>query len=114
MTLPDYVTLEMKMAEIMSRQEESGFRFDMSAAEHVRSELAEEAKALENTITSRFTYVPGKKHTALFLGSLQPGTGGPRSVARHRRTLAGMDARSMRGTRSIHTVGASQILSDEG
>jgi len=60
---PDYVSLEMQMAEIMSQQEASGFRFDMSAAERVRSELAAEADNLTEEIGKRFLYVPGKVFT---------------------------------------------------
>ena len=59
----DYVLLEMRMAELMAQQEASGFRFDVSAAERVRGELQEEAAQLEQTITSRFVYVPGKVYT---------------------------------------------------
>ena len=59
----DYVLLEMRMAELMAQQEASGFRFDVSAAERVRSELQEEAAQLEQTITSRFVYVPGRVYT---------------------------------------------------
>ena len=33
MNLPDSVALEMRMAQIMTEQETSGFRFDVSAAE---------------------------------------------------------------------------------
>ena len=39
MQIPDYVKLEMRMAELMSQQEASGFRFDMDAAVRVRTEL---------------------------------------------------------------------------
>jgi len=60
---PDYVSLEMRMAEIMSQQEASGFRFDMTAAERVRSELAAEADNLTEEIGKRFLYVPGKVFT---------------------------------------------------
>ena len=59
----DCVELEMKMAEMMTRQETSGFRFDVNAAERVRNELTEEAQALEEKIKSRFIYVPGKVYT---------------------------------------------------
>ena len=59
----DYVLLEMRMAELMAQQEASGFRFDVSAAERVRGELQAEAEQLEQTITSRFVYVPGKVYT---------------------------------------------------
>ncbi len=47
----------------MAQQEASGFRFDVSAAERVRGELQAEAEQLEQTITSRFVYVPGKVYT---------------------------------------------------
>ena len=59
----DCVELEMKMAEIMAQQEASGFRFDVSAAERVRSELQTEANDLETAIANRFVYVPGKIYT---------------------------------------------------
>ena len=59
----DYVLLEMRMAELMSQQEASGFRFDMDAAERVRSELTDEVTKLEDDIRSRFIYVPGKVFT---------------------------------------------------
>ena len=59
----DCVELEMRMAELMSQQEASGFRFDMDAAERVRSELSDEMEQLQQTIQSRFIYVPGKVFT---------------------------------------------------
>ena len=59
----DCVELEMRMAELMSQQEASGFRFDMDAAERVRSELTDEMEQLQKTIQSRFIYVPGKVFT---------------------------------------------------
>ena len=59
----DCVHLEMRMAEIMSRQEASGFRFDVKAAERVRNELSDEMQELEATIIRRFPYVPGKVFT---------------------------------------------------
>ena len=59
----DGVELEMRMAALMSQQEASGFRFDMDAAERVRSELTQEMEDLQGTITSRFIYVPGKVTT---------------------------------------------------
>ena len=63
MTTPDYVKLEMRMAELMSQQEASGFRFDMEAADRVRSELQGEFDELTNKITSIYLYVPGKVFT---------------------------------------------------
>ena len=63
MQIPDYVKLEMRMAELMSQQEASGFRFDMEAAVRVRTELQQEFDELTNKITSTFLYVPGKVFT---------------------------------------------------
>ena len=59
----DCVELEMRMAEIMSQQEASGFRFDVEAAERVRNELSAEMQELEAEIIRRFPYVPGKVFT---------------------------------------------------
>ncbi len=59
----DCVHLEMRMAEIMSQQEASGFRFDVQAAERVRNELSAEMQGLEAAIIRRFPYVPGKVFT---------------------------------------------------
>ena len=61
--IPDYVKLEMRMAELMSQQEASGFRFDMEAAVRVRSELQTEFDELTERITSTYLYVPGKVFT---------------------------------------------------
>ena len=63
MQIPDYVTLEMTMASIMSQQEASGFRFDMEAATRVRTELQQEFDDLTNQINSVYLYVPGKVFT---------------------------------------------------
>ena len=63
MKIPDYVSLEMRMAELMSQQEASGFRFDMEAAVRVRTELQEEFDSLTQKITSTYLYVPGKVFT---------------------------------------------------
>ena len=59
----DYVELEMRMASLMAQQEASGFKFDMQAAIRVREELACEAKNLEEKISSKYCYVPGKVFT---------------------------------------------------
>jgi len=63
MKIPDCVSLEMRMAEIMAVQEASGFRFDMEAAERVRGELAREAQDIEEKIRSTYNYYPGKVFT---------------------------------------------------
>ena len=60
MTTPDYVLLEMTMANIMALQEASGFRFDVKAADRVRGELQLEMDTLVKEITATFPYVPGK------------------------------------------------------
>ena len=59
----DCVMLEMRMAQIMSEQEASGFRFDVEAAERVRAELQEEADNIQAEIAKRYIYVPGKVYT---------------------------------------------------
>ena len=59
----DCVELEMAMAALMTQQETSGFRFDMDAAERVRSELTDEMTSLQNDIKSRYPFVPGKVFT---------------------------------------------------
>jgi len=63
MVTPDYVKLEMRMAELMAQQEASGFQFDVVAAERVRGELAEEAKSIEEKIRAVYLYVPDKVFT---------------------------------------------------
>jgi DNA polymerase I-like protein with 3'-5' exonuclease and polymerase domains len=63
MQIPDYVILEMRMAELMSQQEASGFRFDTEAAVRVRAQLQDEFDQLTNKITSTYLYVPGKVFT---------------------------------------------------
>ena len=59
----DCVMLEMRMAQIMAEQEASGFRFDVEAAERVRSELQKEAEDIQAEIAKRYIYVPGKVYT---------------------------------------------------
>ncbi len=57
------VELEMRMAEIMAQQEASGFRFDLEAADRVKSELQEEMTGIQDTVKSKYLYVPGKVFT---------------------------------------------------
>ena len=59
----DCVSLEMRMAEIMTQQEASGFPFDTDAAERVRAKLSEEMTEIEQKIAQRFIYFPGKVFT---------------------------------------------------
>ena len=63
MTMHDYMKLEMRMAELMSQQEASGFRFDMEAATRVRAELQQEFDDITKQILSTYLYVPGKVFT---------------------------------------------------
>ena len=59
----DYMKLEMRMAELMSQQEASGFRFDMEAATRVRAQLQQEFDDITKQILSIYLYVPGKVFT---------------------------------------------------
>ena len=59
----DYIKLEMDLATLMAQQEASGFRFDRTAAERVKSELMAEVDEIESKIKSRYIYVPGKVFT---------------------------------------------------
>ena len=63
MQIPDCVSLEMQMADLMAQQEASGFRFDMTAAERVREELSREAQNIEEKISKVYNYYPGKVFT---------------------------------------------------
>ena len=63
MTMHDYIKLEMDLATLMAQQEASGFRFDRTAAERVKSELMAEVDEIESKIKSRYIYVPGKVFT---------------------------------------------------
>ena len=53
----DYMKLEMRMAELMSQQEASGFRFDMEAATRVRSELQQEFDDITKQILSTLSLI---------------------------------------------------------
>ena len=63
MQIPDYVKLEMRMAELMAQQEASGFKFDLDAAERVREELSREAENITEKILAVYRYYPGKVFT---------------------------------------------------
>jgi len=63
MQIPDYVKLEMRMAELMAQQEASGFKFDLDAAERVREELSREAENITEKILTVYRYYPGKVFT---------------------------------------------------
>lgn len=59
----DCVALELRLAEIMSQQEASGFRFDLQAADNVKAELQAEMDSIVADLTLKFLYVPGKVFT---------------------------------------------------
>ena len=59
----DCVSLEMELAQLMTQQETSGFRFDVQAAERVRQSLQTEFEELSTKLTQMFPYVPGKVFT---------------------------------------------------
>ena len=61
--LSDCVKLELRMAELMTQQEHSGFRFDLEAADRVRQQLTQESDDIKKEICSRYLYVPGKVFT---------------------------------------------------
>ena len=63
MNIPDYIKLEMDMAEIMAMQEASGFRFDLNAAQRVRAEITKEYEELLSKINETFRFYPGKAFT---------------------------------------------------
>ena len=63
MLIPDYVLLEMRMAELMAQQQASGFRFDKEAAERVKERLGQEADGIETKIKALCYAVPGKRFT---------------------------------------------------
>ena len=62
-TIPDCVALEMRMAQMMTEQELSGFKFNMEAAVTVRQELQEEFDQITKEIKQRFLFIPGKVFT---------------------------------------------------
>ena len=59
----DCVNLEIRMAQIMAMQEQSGFRFDLDNADRVKKKLQEEVTHIEDKISKRYRYVPGKVFT---------------------------------------------------
>ena len=61
--MADYIDLEMRVATLMAQQETSGFRFDLEAADRVKSELEAEVADLEGKIKQVYLYVPGKVFT---------------------------------------------------
>ena len=55
-----YIELEHTLALIMSRQEASGFRLDMDAAERVQRHLSHRYEQLKRGLANRFFGIPGK------------------------------------------------------
>ena len=57
---PTYITLEHDLAMIMSKQEASGFRFDLEFAEKVKSHLSHRFEQLKEGLTKQFFGIPGE------------------------------------------------------
>ena len=63
MIMLDCVSLEIQLAKLMTQQEQSGFRFDLSEAERVRQELQEEINNLNAELLKKFPYYPKRVWT---------------------------------------------------
>ena len=62
--MPDYVELEMALAQLMSQQEASGFRLIKKLLNVRVVSLTDETNELtEQAIMNRYLYVPGKVFT---------------------------------------------------
>jgi DNA polymerase I-like protein with 3'-5' exonuclease and polymerase domains len=61
--LPDWVSLEHKVAQILSEQEIHGWFFDESAARELELTLRVELQDLTEVLRARFPYVPGTEFT---------------------------------------------------
>ena len=61
--MSDYIKLEMQMAMLMAQQEQSGFRFDLDAAERIKAQLQQETDEIKDKILSVYRWVPGKVFT---------------------------------------------------
>ena len=62
-TLPEWVSLEHEVAQILTNQEIHGWTFDSNAAWQFASTLREELRTLEETLRGRHPYVAGAEFT---------------------------------------------------
>ena len=63
MNIPDFVELEMRMAQLMTDQQRTGFRFDLEGASHTKDELSAEVDQLREDFARKYPFVPGKIFT---------------------------------------------------
>ena len=61
--LPDWVTLEHQVAQILTLQEEHGWHFDEPAARELECTLRKELSDTVELLSQRFPYVPGPEFT---------------------------------------------------
>ena len=56
---PSAVDLEMRFAELISKQEQSGFHFDCKGAMELEAEIADQLKDIDERLRQRFPFVDG-------------------------------------------------------
>ena len=61
--LPEWITLEHQVAQILTKQETHGWYFDESAAWELESALSEELRSIVEVLRERFPFVPGPEFT---------------------------------------------------
>tara|TARA_R100001086_G_scaffold51282_1_gene22841 strand:- start:4412 stop:6340 length:1929 start_codon:yes stop_codon:yes gene_type:complete len=57
--VPSAVDLEMRFAELISKQEQSGFHFDCKGAMELEAEIANQLKDIDERLRQRFPFVDG-------------------------------------------------------
>ena len=63
LTLPEWVSLEHQVAQILTQQEIHGWSFDVQAAREFELDLRRELQDLVEVLQNRFPYVPGGEQT---------------------------------------------------
>ena len=61
--IPEWVTLEHQVAQILQEQEQHGWFFDESAAREFEFDLRTELRSLTQVLQDRFPYIPGNEFT---------------------------------------------------
>ena len=61
--LPEWVTLEHQVAQILTQQEEHGWQFDTAAARELECSLRQELHDITELLQDRFPFVPGAEFT---------------------------------------------------
>ena len=62
-TIPEWITLEHRVAEILTEQEIHGWYFDEQAAWNLESSLRQELESLNDLLCKRYPYVAGVEFT---------------------------------------------------